>query len=531
MSLLSPKLLVLAIATLINLVLLATVYRSNSRSATHRLFAALSLVVTCWLVASYLSTTPETNLIWARLTIFFAAPMTMLLFLFSYTLPKGVFSLGGSKTFAVVASTAAVMMVAVSPYAFKGIDSSGGTPHLIIGLGMGAFGVLATSFSLLSVYMLWKKYRNTVGVEKEQIRPVFLGAAAMLGLLIATVLLPVLLWQNDFFAGLIPLYSLIFLGMTAYAIVRHHLFNMKVIATEALTSILWIVLFARLVVSESVDDRIVGGFVFLLSLIFGVLLIQSVRREVRQREELQRLSEELKTTNFKLEELSRFKTQLLSLASHQIKSPLAAIKGFTTILLECLYGPVNDKVKGALDKIKSASDDLINLVNMLLDLRRVEEGRMAYEFARVDLKKLAQGEVALLEPLARNKGLKLEFACGKPEIWVNADAQKLVQVIQNLVDNAIKYTPSGFVRVELGSANGQVTLKVSDSGLGISPTLLPQLFEEFVRDERIKKEIRGTGLGLYIARKIVEAHNGKIWAESEGEGKGSKFHLKIKEVS
>jgi signal transduction histidine kinase len=119
------------------------------------------------------------------------------------------------------------------------------------------------------------------------------------------------------------------------------------------------------------------------------------------------------------------------------------------------------------------------------------------------------------------------FTNADHDIFVNADAQKLKQVVQNLVDNAIKYTPSGFVRVTLSEEAGRANIAVSDSGLGISAALIPYLFEEFIRDERVKKDIRGTGLGLYIARKITEAHQGTISVESPGEGEGSTFRVTL----
>ena len=119
---------------------------------------------------------------------------------------------------------------------------------------------------------------------------------------------------------------------------------------------------------------------------------------------------------------------------------------------------------------------------------------------------------------------------------LDGDENQLRRLFINLFDNAIKYTPTGFVCVSLREdpaavAPGKVlVMSVVDSGLGVSPELIPHLFEEFVRDERVKKEIRGTGLGLYIARKITEAHGGKLWAESPGEGKGSTFNVSLPEV-
>ena len=232
----------------------------------------------------------------------------------------------------------------------------------------------------------------------------------------------------------------------------------------------------------------------------------------------------------KLDELSHFKSELLSLASHQIRSPLAAIKGFISLIITGSYGEVSDRIKETLGKVQKSADELIGLINTLLDVRKVEEGKMEYVFARTDLNKIVTDVVDLLRSLAETKKLEFTFVSPGKEIPVNADAEKLKQVIQNLTDNAIKYTPSGFVKVELKEEGGMATVSVSDSGLGVPSDLIPYLFEEFVRDERVKKEIRGTGLGLYIARKITEAHGGKMSAESPGEGKGSTFRVVVPEI-
>ena len=441
------------------------------------------------------------------------------------------------------------MILNISPYAFRGVDIKEGSPNPIPGFGLVPFAVLSTLFSVLAVYVLIRKLiRGPSSIEKQQFRFVLIGILGMLGLIIVTVFLPVTLFRINTFVSFIPLYTLIFLGMTAYAIIKHHLFNIKIIVTEALTVIIWIILFSKAVVSESAIGRIVDIMILVMTIAFGILLIKSVRREVEQREELARLNVKLEAANTELESLSRFKTQLLSLASHQVKSPLAAIKGFVTLVMDGTYGPVSEKIKEVMQKVKRSSDTLINLVNSLLDLRKVEEGKMEYQFAKVGLREMVNSVVENIRPLAQEKKLEFTFTSPKAEIFVNADGPKLQQVIQNLVDNAIKYTPAGFVRVEMkeDSSAGHSTLRVSDSmsspqegavivsvkdsGLGVSKKLLPHLFEEFVRDEKVKQEIRGTGLGLYIAKKIVEAHGGELWAESEGEGKGSRFYVKLRKV-
>ncbi len=312
---------------------------------------------------------------------------------------------------------------------------------------------------------------------------------------------------------------------TAYAIVKYSLFNLKVIATEALTGILWVILISKVIVSETAGSRIVDLFIFALSVVFGALLVRSVRREVRQREEMEILNKKLERANKKLEELSRFKTQLLSLASHQIKSPLATIKGFTSLISDGFYGQVNDKVKDVLGKVKGATNGLIDLINTLLDFRKAEEGKIEYSLTKTDIVPLISEAIAILQPAADAKKISLTFSSPGGSVFLEADGQKLKQVFQNLLDNAVKYTAKGSVKAELVKSVDSIIFSVTDSGIGISKELIPLLFGEFVRDDRVKTKILGTGLGLYICRKIVEAHGGKIWAESEGEGKGSKFSV------
>jgi signal transduction histidine kinase len=256
-------------------------------------------------------------------------------------------------------------------------------------------------------------------------------------------------------------------------------------------------------------------------------------REVEQREELERLNAQIEEKNKQLEELGRFKSELLSLASHQIRSPLGAMKGFLSLVIEGTYGPVGDKVKETLRKVQKSADELIGLINTLLDVRKVEEGKMEYQFEKTDLSRIVTEVVDLMRPVAEAKHLDFALDLPSHDFFVSADAEKLKQVVQNLTDNAIKYTPTGFVHLELKDEGDTIFVHISDSGLGVPATLIPYLFEEFIRDERVKKEIRGTGLGLYIARKIIEAHGGKISADSPGEGKGSTFHIsipKLKEV-
>jgi signal transduction histidine kinase len=314
-----------------------------------------------------------------------------------------------------------------------------------------------------------------------------------------------------------------------------------VVATEILTFLLIVVSFSEVVISANVTETIFRSGVFVGLLGFSILLIKSVLKEVEQREQLQELTKKLEATNKELADLNKFKTGMLSLAAHQVKSPLGVIKQFATILIDGLYGPLSEKVKETLGKMKHRADELIILINELIDVRKLEEGKMEYHFDKVKMADVVAEVFENLKPLAAEK--KLEFALSlESNAMVSVDVQKFKQVLQNLIDNSIKYTPSpsaasgqvGFVRVSLkdekpmGQGKGAgVLFSVADSGLGISSELLPNLFEEFVRDEQVKKKILGTGLGLSIAKRILDAHGGTIWAESGGEGKGSAFFVRL----
>lgn len=256
----------------------------------------------------------------------------------------------------------------------------------------------------------------------------------------------------------------------------------------------------------------------------GVLIARALRAESRGRD----LTMNLETANIKLTELDRMKSEFLSFASHQIKAPMSVVKGYATLIMDGSFGAVSGQISEVAQKIKDSADRMIGLVNTFLDVRRLEEGRIDYDFQDIELGPLVSSVTEELQPLAARKSLKLVLQPASRSFRVHADAQRLRQVIQNLVENAIKYTDSGSVTVALNEgAQNSARISVSDTGRGISTELLPRLFEQFSRDQSVAKEIAGTGLGLYIARQMITSHHGRIWASSAGAGKGSTFIVEI----
>jgi signal transduction histidine kinase len=209
-----------------------------------------------------------------------------------------------------------------------------------------------------------------------------------------------------------------------------------------------------------------------------------------------------------------------------VKAPMAVVKGYAELIYEGIEN-VPEQAKDFAKKIKESVDNLLVLIEEFMDYRRIEEGKLEFNFEKLDIISLIREIVEKMKLLAMEKNLNLDFESKFDSIVMNVDKLRFSQVIQNLIDNAIKYTKEGWIKVKVDKEDNEVLISVSDSGIGMSKELQQKLFGQFVRDPSIKKEIRGTGLGLYIAKHIVEAHNGKIWAESEGIGKGSTFCIKL----
>lgn len=509
---------------------------SNRRSSTNKTFVLLAIFAATWISLNYLAGIPQKPevFIWIlRSAVFSAVWFAFYVFRLCYVFPKEKTDFPKIYKFILIPIVVLTSLLTLTPLVFKDIASfspDGVVSEVNNGPGIVIFGLVVLFLNSVGVVTLFRKLARSSGTEKKQLTFMLTGFLIMLLFIVVfNFIFPAFLDIAET-VKLGGLFIFPFILLTSYAIFRYRFLNIKVISTEILTFFLAVVTLFEVIVAKDPGILIFRAGIFASVLYFGILIIKSVLKEVEQREQLQELSEKLQKANTELESLSRFKSQMLALSAHQIKAPLATIKGFASIIMDGIYGPISDKIKETLQKMKNSADELITLINTLLDLRKVEEGKMDYKFETVKIKDLVQSVMDGLNVQADAKKLEFSFTSGS-EANVSADPQKLKQVLQNLAENAIKYTPQGFVKVETKEDDGYVIFSVIDSGLGIGPNLAPHLFDqEFVRDERVKKEIKGTGLGLYIAKRIVTDHAGTIWAESDGEGKGSKFFVKLRKV-
>ena len=240
-----------------------------------------------------------------------------------------------------------------------------------------------------------------------------------------------------------------------------------------------------------------------------------------------RLFREIEEKSRQLEVASRHKSEFLANMSHELRTPLNAIIGFSEMLRERMFGELNDKQEEYLNDIYASGIHLLSLINDILDLSKVEAGRMELELAEFDLPTALESALTLVRERAGRRGITLQMKVDARLGQVRADERKIRQVVLNLLSNALKFTPEGG-RIDVGAVPGDgcVEVSVSDTGIGIAPEDQEQVFEEFRQVGTAAKKVEGTGLGLALCRRFVELHGGRIWVKSQ-VGVGSTFTFTI----
>lgn len=708
----SLRLLVLVAAVIINGILALLVFKNNPKSATNRVYTLLSLVISLWLIANYISLHPaflNASLFWIRLSIFFATPLSALFFLLAYTLPKNSLQLGTTKLGILLFLTVATMVVTISPYAFTGVEIVNNSPRPTPGPGIGLFSIVSSLFSILAVYILVKKLRGSTGFEKEQFRYVMLGILLMLGLIIITVLLPVVFFKINTFVVFIPVYTLVFLAMTTYAIVKHRLLDIRLVVARTvsftllsgLLGFLYALTFAilssvfigitlelkiiaiftllTLIMAfsfqpirrglEKITDRLVykdkydtSKLLYDLTLIMASILrleelthqllnelLQQMRisrgafiltevgkiyqvvhtgykdtpelneediqtmqmlhqtivfeelaegnlknimrslnltvivplhaegedlgilalgeklsgdiytlediklleilapeaavaiqnskayEEIRRfnitlQEEVDKATKDLQIANDRLKQLDKLKDDFVSIASHELRTPMTAIRSYVWMALHRSDIPLSQKLERYLYRTFISTERLINLVSDMLNVSRIESGKIEIIPQPFNMLELINDVIEEVRPKADEKRLELIVLENRlPEVF--ADSDKVRQILLNLIGNAIKFCfPGGQITLSFFTDGQMIEISIKDNGPGIVKEDLNKLFKKFGKLDNSYISIStsgGTGLGLYICRSLVELMHGKIWASSEGVGKGAVFTFSL----
>lgn len=249
-------------------------------------------------------------------------------------------------------------------------------------------------------------------------------------------------------------------------------------------------------------------------------LTETLEQRVQER------TRELQTANEKLQELDRLKSAFVSIVSHELRTPMTSIKGYVENMLDGLTGGLSDRQSHYLTRVKYNVERLTRMINDLLDLSRIEAGRVELAVTPIPVAELVNEISESLLPLAQSKSIALHTATLGPPVSIMADRDKLHQILTNLVQNAVKFTPQGGdITIQTRRREDQVAeFCVADTGCGIPVEEQAKIFERFYRGESIQAEQRGAGLGLAITKSLVELHGGKIWVEST-PGRGSRFYF------
>jgi signal transduction histidine kinase len=251
---------------------------------------------------------------------------------------------------------------------------------------------------------------------------------------------------------------------------------------------------------------------------------------VRLFKELQARTDELEGKSRQLEIASQHKSEFLASMSHELRTPLNAIIGYSELLEEEAGDLDGGRLVPDLQKIATAAKHQLSLINDILDLSKVEAGRMELELSDFDLAAALDNALTLLRERATRRRIQLRATMDPRLGDVRADERKIKQVVLNLLSNAIKFTPEGGqIEVTAVALDGAVEVSVRDTGVGIAPEDQEAVFEEFRQVGTADKKVEGTGLGLALARKFIELHGGRIWVTSQrGEGSTFTFTLPVR---
>ncbi len=368
--------------------------------------------------------------------------------------------------------------------------------------------------------LLFLKFRKSSGAERMQtvllllgILLAFVGGSTNYPLWYDINLPP---WGN----GLVMIYVI----LTVYAIMKYKFLEIKAVFAELFTGFLVILLSIDTFFSTNITELLFRLFVVLITLIFGIVLIRSVRREIERREEITKLAQSLEQANLRLQEIDRQKTDFLSIASHQLRTPLSIANGYIELLHDGAYGKIPKQAKEILSNMDESNGRLVKLVDEFLDITRIEQGRTKFDFKVQDINDIIDSAVKELDDRAVQKGLKLVWHRPTTAAAAAVDDEKIRHVVFNFIDNAIKYSDKGRIVVEIVEKDKGWSFTVRDHGFGFGRVDEANFFQKFYRGENVKgSNVTGTGIGLYVCRMFIEGHGGHVWAHSEGLGKGSEF--------
>lgn len=700
------QILSLLIVVVVSAILGMISYYNNPKSATNRMVGFFSITMIAWAITMYATLhPPEENLrlLLIRLSMLAAIAMSTAVLFLSHTIPSMKFKLSLKKTSALLIMAFLGMTTAMSPYMFTHLEMQGGNIEPVAGPGMLMFLITGLGYSISGIFILLKKYRLSVGIQKQQLLFVLIGITLMHILLITANFVIVLLFKSSFFISFGPFFTLPFLISVFYAITRHKFLEIRLVVIRAISLTLLIGIAAALYAgalysfADFIPESNKHNFNFILTVILALSLhsikkiiekgteklffrtnyessqlleelgvittstltlssitsrilkkltntlqidkaafllieengvkvtqinyesppliskndIRTLAQKARSNpftyeeatsstikqafqtceasvilplentdrifgimclgqkksghiysnqdidmlnifipqisvaiqnslayekiksfnqtleDKIEVATQKIRSANKNLRHLDKLKDEFVYLATHELKNPVTAMKGYLSMIEEGSFGKIPKNLEGPLFELSQSNQQLVNLVNDLLQIARAEAHTVKMNTIPVNICEIVEGVINSIKPLAQQKKIPIRYMCNKDKILVLTDPERLKEVFNNLLSNAIKYSQKGVITINYLEEGDQIITHVRDEGVGIAEKDQQKIFSRFFRaEEEVAKGIPGSGLGLFIVRQLVEKMGGKIWFTSK-LNKGSTFSFSL----
>lgn len=554
-NILNLDLVTLGIATAAIGILGFIVFFSNRKDTTHRMFLAFSLSAIIWSTFNYLSyqfAEPWITLQMIRLVIFAAIWYSFFSFQLFYVLFNKEVRYPKLYKYIFIPWVTLVSFLNLTPFTFRDIKKFGGIGHASLvyqGYGAVLFGITVVLLTIGSLYVLFYKMRRATGAEKTQLRYVFIGAVITFSShIIFNFIFPTFFDDIRFMPwGAVFTFPLVF--CTAYAIIKHHLLNIKIFAAEVLTFLIVVFSLFDVIVPRSALETVFRALTFAIVLSFSILLIRSVRGEAEQREALRKINAALdakvteqtreireayeveKRARMELERLDETKNQFIMLTQHHLRTPLTGLRWFFHALFKEEFGPMDGEMRKIAEGASASVERLNHLIDTFLDVTQFQVGQNILSPKPTSIHNLLEEAVKELGREIERANITVQYDQA-PEKWPTlfVDPAKMKEVFFAVLQNAVRYNhPGGKVIISFQHHEDMMRIIFSDTGVGVPKEEQDKVFTQlFHRGESVRRvDVLGIGIGLWVARLFIEAHKGRIWLESEGKGKGSKVYIEL----
>lgn len=523
----------LVISVFLNIFFGFFILSKNFKSFSAKLLFLFCLINAVWATASYyyfFFNTQDNALFLLRSIIFLATFQSLSILLLLKTFPLYKFSFSNLYSYLIIPCSFIVAGLCYTKFFFSAITFDSGFYKPEIGFLMPVFAIFSISLVIASFYTLFVKYKNSKFKDKIYIY-LFVGLLVMFSAIIILNFLIPILYKYVYFVAISPVFTLPFVFFSFYGILNEKTYDIKTIATEIFVYLYWAATFFYIFFVSGYSSKFFVFILFLLSIFLGQLIIKSVRKEVDEKERVILLNKKIESQNKKIElqkntlnDLLKVKDETLHIVNHQLNTPVSIIRSSVAMFQDKLW----DEQK-FLGVVNTELNRIIATIAQFLAAKKAEDGQIRLTKSKTDIPTLVKSliEEKLLLKKVRDTNIKINFVEEFEPSPIDCDVSKITEVISNLLDNAINYSLKD-IFVNLRQDKKNLIISVKDSGIGIPAGSVSNLFQRFSRLENAKKtRPDGTGLGLYVCKQIVEAHGGKIWAESGGEGKGSTFFVSL----